>query len=638
MFNVPKGVHNKQSPPDDDRPDDDRGAPRFSRYLCRCVGYAKEHIQFMGLLLYVGLLWASLEVPLAPPDPAGIDMVLVIGAGPAGITMLQQLSEVERDRPVRFECWEQQPSLGGLWTGLAPFSGMYEGMWINGDKSFVEFASYTYREHFGHEPPSFLPRRAVTKYLHAYVTRFKLKQHMTFGVRVTSVRYERSRSAFRVESMSVDHAVHKEDAALHVSGSPRPTKYFKFVAVATGTFTVPLMPPLLPGFTGKQMHAQQWRGAAGYVGKTVVIVGDGDSAREIAMLLIRHGAKRVVMSFRHYGKRHNLNVADAKRSDTAAGLCVHHSLTRCKSFIGLSVRPGLMGGHNRTVHFSRSTSPVHNVDTIIFATGYKPDGPHQAFMEEALQPGHGDQLHLNVLWRDQPRLMYLNNGCHKFQLRSSCVTSFNFAHMEAKAAYAARVAALLLPLPSVNKTSSYEHSCQTNRTDRLKQMSFEAVREARSALFPEDARRVYGFSAAGDDERLSRFVQAQYDEWSPSFAFVASELCRQDMLLQAAGVYGAAGYPDTDKMLSMYAREFAEYVLNDARHNTSECPCRTSWYDSLATTRDVRTRGTYSSEQPPFQAGGMRYAELLDTRQWRPPKANEETVVVAGVGRQTRYQ
>ena len=558
-------------------------------------------------------------------------MVLVIGAGPAGITMLQQLSKVARDRPVRFECWEQQPSLGGLWTGLAPFSGMYEGMWINGDKSFVQFASYTYREHFGRELPSFLPRRVVTQYLRAYVARFKLKQHMTFGVRVTSVRYERLRSAFRVESMSVDHAVHKEDAALNVSGSPRPTKYFKFVVVATGLFTVPLMPPLLPEFTGKQMHAQQWRGPEGYVGKTVVIVGNGDSAQEIAMLLIRHGARRVVMSFRHYGQRNHLKVTDAQSSDTAAGLCVKYSSTKCASFIGLSVRPGLAGGHNRTVHFRRSTRPVHDVDAIIFATGYKPDGPHQAYMEEALQLGHGptNQLHMEVLWRDQPRLMYLA------QQREGLS---NFAKMEAQAAYAARVAASLLPLPSVDKTSSYEHSCQTNRTHRLKQISFEAVREARSALSAEDARRVYSFSAAGDDERLSRLSRVQADLWEYEFTSLSLSLCRQDMLLKAAGVYGAAGYPDTDEMQSMFAREFAEYVLNDARHHISECPCRTSWYDSLATTRDIRTRGTYSSEQPPFQAGGMRYAELLNTRQWRPPEANEETVVVAGVGGQTRYQ
>ena len=128
--------------------------------------------------------------------------VLVVGCGPAGLAMLQQLRRF--DEQLSYACWDEQPLPGGQWTSLKPWSSQYEGMWINGAySSTVEFHQYPLSRHLGREPPSFFPAPIVGQYLRGYVEEFGLARRIRTGVRVTGVRFDAARSQFAVDSIRV---------------------------------------------------------------------------------------------------------------------------------------------------------------------------------------------------------------------------------------------------------------------------------------------------------------------------------------------------------------------------------------------------------------------------------------------------
>ena len=103
--------------------------------------------------------------------------VAIIGAGPSG---LGQLRAFEQARKAGAEvpeivCFEKQSDWGGLWnytwrTGLDEFGdpvhgSMYRYLWSNGPKECLEFADYTFDEHFGKPIPSFPPREVLADYI-----------------------------------------------------------------------------------------------------------------------------------------------------------------------------------------------------------------------------------------------------------------------------------------------------------------------------------------------------------------------------------------------------------------------------------------------------------------------------------------
>ena len=96
--------------------------------------------------------------------------VCIIGAGPSGLAQLRafQQAELKGLNIPEIVCFEKQDNWGGLWnynwrTGIDeagnPCHGsMYRYLWSNGPKEGLEFADYTFKEHFGEEIPSYPPR------------------------------------------------------------------------------------------------------------------------------------------------------------------------------------------------------------------------------------------------------------------------------------------------------------------------------------------------------------------------------------------------------------------------------------------------------------------------------------------------
>lgn len=169
-----------------------------------------------------------------------MNRVAVVGAGPCGLAQLHAFDAARRqgvDLP-EIVCFEKQSDWGGLWnytwrTGLdeygSPVHGsMYRYLWSNGPKEVLEFADYTFEEHFGTPIPSFPPREVLYDYITGRAERDGLRAYVQFD---TAVRWiaEDGAGGFEVTVES------------QTDGRTR-TERFDHVIVATGHYSVPNVP------------------------------------------------------------------------------------------------------------------------------------------------------------------------------------------------------------------------------------------------------------------------------------------------------------------------------------------------------------------------------------------------------------
>ena len=119
--------------------------------------------------------------------------VAIIGAGPCGLSMLRsfELAEKNGEKIPEVVCFEKQEDWGGLWnyswrTGSDQYgdpvpNSMYRYLWSNGPKECLEFADYSFDEHFGKPIPSFPPREVLYNYIVGRVSKGNLKKKIKFN-------------------------------------------------------------------------------------------------------------------------------------------------------------------------------------------------------------------------------------------------------------------------------------------------------------------------------------------------------------------------------------------------------------------------------------------------------------------------
>ena len=125
--------------------------------------------------------------------------VAVIGAGPSGLAQLrafESAADKGADIP-EIVCFEKQSDWGGLWnytwrTGLDehgdPVHGsMYRYLWSNGPKECLEFADYTFEEHFGRPIGSYPPRAVLWDYIKGRVEESGVRKWVRFNTPVRMV-------------------------------------------------------------------------------------------------------------------------------------------------------------------------------------------------------------------------------------------------------------------------------------------------------------------------------------------------------------------------------------------------------------------------------------------------------------------
>lgn len=202
--------------------------------------------------------------------------VCLIGAGSSGIAVVKALADARID----FDCFEKSDRVGGNWVfgNKNGMSAAYEGLYINTSRERMQYADYPMPKTY----PDFPHHTQIAAYFDAYVDHFDLRRRITFET-------------------SVEHAEleGREPQRWRVRLSTGEERTYDMLLVANGHHWDPLWPePPFPGtFSGRQLHAHDYRSKDELRGKRVVVVGMGNSAMDIAVEASEVG-KRAFLSAR----------------------------------------------------------------------------------------------------------------------------------------------------------------------------------------------------------------------------------------------------------------------------------------------------------------------------------------------------
>ena len=309
--------------------------------------------------------------------------VAIIGAGPSGTAALRAFQSAKAkgaDIP-EVVCFEKQDDWGGLWnytwrTGLDEFGeavhgSMYRYLWSNGPKECLEFADYTFEEHFGKPIPSYPPREVLADYIKGRVEKAGVRSWVKFRHPVRWVEFNKEKNNFSLTAHDLVNDVQVREE-------------FDFVIVANGHFSTPNVPQFdgLDKFAGRVLHAHDFRDALEFKGKDVMVVGSSYSAEDIGSQCWKYGAKSLTACYR----------SSAMHFDWPDNW---------------ETKPLLEKVSGSTCHFIDGTSK--DIDVIILCTGYLHYFP---FLQDSIRlkttnrlwtPG----LYQGVAFEKNPKLMYI---------------------------------------------------------------------------------------------------------------------------------------------------------------------------------------------------------------------------------------
>ena len=307
--------------------------------------------------------------------------VAIIGSGPCGLSMLrafQQAEEKGQSIP-EIVCYEKQEDWGGLWnyswrTGSDQYgdpvpNSMYRYLWSNGPKECLEFADYSFDQHFKQPIPSFPPREVLYDYILGRAKNGNLKKYIKFSTTVSNVNFNGSQ--FELTSINKkENKVAKEIC--------------DYVVVSTGHFSVPYIPEYegMKSFPGRILHGHDFRDAEEFRNKDVVVLGSSYSAEDIALQCYKYGAKSVTIGYRN-------NPMGFKWPN---GMKEVHYLDKLEGSKAI-----FKDGHEQ------------NADAIILCSGYL---HHFPFLDDSLKLKTGNRLYppklfKGIVWQDNHQLIYL---------------------------------------------------------------------------------------------------------------------------------------------------------------------------------------------------------------------------------------
>ncbi len=307
----------------------------------------------------------------------------IIGAGPSGLSQLRAFERAESKGEAIPEivCFEKQSDWGGLWnytwrTGVDeagdPCHGsMYRYLWSNGPKEGLEFADYTFREHFGKDIASYPPRAVLFDYIKGRLEKTTFREKIRFNTIVRDVRYNDGTKKFEVTSRSNETDTEATD-------------YFDQLIVATGHFSTPNVPYYegFDSFNGRILHAHDFRDAREFVDKNILILGTSYSAEDIGSQCWKYGCKSVTVAHR----------------TAPMGFDWPENWKEV---------PALTKTVGNKAYFKDGSSK--EVDAIILCTGYQ---HHFPFLPDSLRLKTANRLatadlYKGIVWVNNPNLFYL---------------------------------------------------------------------------------------------------------------------------------------------------------------------------------------------------------------------------------------
>lgn len=309
--------------------------------------------------------------------------VAIIGAGPSGLAQLRAFQSAQAkgaDIP-ELVCFEKQNDWGGLWNytwrtgtdenGEPVHCSMYRYLWSNGPKECLEFADYSFDEHFGKPIASYPPREVLWDYIKGRVEKAGVRDYIRFNSPVRHVEFDKASQLFTVTVHD-----HTNDTVY--------SETFDYVICASGHFSTPNVPQFegFEHFGGRILHAHDFRDALEFKDKTVLLVGSSYSAEDIGSQCYKYGAAKLVSCYR----------------TTPMGY---------KWPANWDEKPNLVRVDTEHAYFADGSS--EKIDAIILCTGYL---HHFPFLAEELRLKTDNRLwpldlYKGVVWEDNPQLFYL---------------------------------------------------------------------------------------------------------------------------------------------------------------------------------------------------------------------------------------
>lgn len=249
---------------------------------------------------------------------------------------------------------------------------MYSALWTNGPKEHFEFPDYNFVDHFGKASmPTYLPRKYVLDYILGRCTNKCpnfFEKYFSFRTSVVNVKYiegneiDVNNNKFRVQTRNETTGIEE-------------VKFFDKCIWAGGNNGIPYTPKKIlklfrkGGFQGPIVHSSDTTNFKQDVeNKTILIVGGGFSAEDLALMAIKEGASQIHCTFRCENKE--VNEVTRWPYDKVRT----YPETTIKKVEGNTVT---LAEVERDVHKQKyriirdsEDSILKDVDTVIFCTGY----------------------------------------------------------------------------------------------------------------------------------------------------------------------------------------------------------------------------------------------------------------------------
>ena len=199
--------------------------------------------------------------------------IAIIGAGPSGITALKNLTT----NGFNVTCFEMNDQIGGNWVykDKTGHSSIFKTTHIISSKEFSQYSDFPMPDDY----PDYPSGSQLLAYFNSYVNKFKLKENIRFGTKVEKV-------------LPVDNKW-----KIYFNES---FEEFDYLVVANGHHWSPRIPSFKGNFNGELMHSHQFKNNSYFKDKSVLVVGGGNSACDIAVEVSRVAKKTSISMRRGY--------------------------------------------------------------------------------------------------------------------------------------------------------------------------------------------------------------------------------------------------------------------------------------------------------------------------------------------------
>ncbi|KAM0872752.1 hypothetical protein ACQ4PT_038511 [Festuca glaucescens] len=300
--------------------------------------------------------------------------VCVVGAGMGGLAVAYELRREGHDVTVL----EQSGNIGGQWLydprsdtadllgAAAPVrvhSSIYASLRLISPRQTTGFTDFPFSPRNGRDNRRFRGNREVHLYLKDFCDAFGLMEAVRLDTRVLRAAMTPTHQ-WAVRSV----ALKEYDTDEKMSGA-FVDEVFDAAVVATGHYSQPRLPSIegMEVWGGRQMHSHSYRVPEAFRGEVVVVVGCGESGKDIAME-IRGVAKEVYL------------VAKSMEEVTPglSKVLAKHGANLASTASGRSSVRGQFGGVRRRLQRGRRhRRPLHGVQLLVPFAGHGRSDHHR---------------------------------------------------------------------------------------------------------------------------------------------------------------------------------------------------------------------------------------------------------------------